>query len=334
MEIHDEVYVPEYSIQGEDIPLSITWDKSKKITISVSLPENVEINEIYNTSDLEFEKSKNILNVNKFEVNGYLGMVMQTKSQRRSMIDDEIVVKIKYNDEEKIIIKKIRLFRPDIKLIYLPNVINIIKNDDKLDIQNKIIITNCGKGTGLIKIKENESSELKLVDLGGIEEFTKKVIDEFVERIKILKEKYPQYFELIDNFIKTREVDVQFDTIGNIKNSVSDLTKAFEANREFMDEFISILYISYMSNLSIIVPLESFIQYLKSINIGRIIMSNPISVLKVTPSYKTFNAELTLADLAYNPYEPIKLNNIRINSNIECDVPIYALFDFVSDLED
>jgi hypothetical protein len=89
-----------------------------------------------------------------------------------------------------------------------------------------------------------------------------------------------------------------------------------------------------MSNLSIIMPLESFIKYLKSINIGRIVMSNPISVLKITPSYRTLNAELTLTDLAYNTYEPLELANIKINSNIDCNVPIYSLFKFMNDLED
>ena len=138
----------------------------------------------------------------------------------------------------------------------------------------------------------------------------------------------------MDEFVKTREDNTQFDNNDTIKNVVSRITKAFEANREFMDDFISILYISYMSNLSIIIPLESFIKYLKSINIGRIVMSNPISVLKITPSYRTLNAELTLTDLAYNTYEPIELANIKINSNIDCNVPIYSLFKFMNDLED
>lgn len=60
MEIHEKIYVPEYSIQGEDIPLSITWDKSKPITISVSFSENIEIKEIYNIDDSEFEINSNI----------------------------------------------------------------------------------------------------------------------------------------------------------------------------------------------------------------------------------------------------------------------------------
>lgn len=152
--------------------------------------------------------------------------------------------------------------------------------------------------------------------------------------MKKLKERYPQYSDLMDEFVKTREDNTQFDNNDTIKNVVSRITKAFEANREFMDDFISILYISYMSNLSIIIPLESFIKYLKSINIGRIVMSNPISVLKITPSYRTLNAELTLTDLAYNTYEPIELANIKINSNIDCNVPIYSLFKFMNDLED
>jgi hypothetical protein len=276
----------------------------------------------------------NIIYINKFEINGYLGLAMQTKSQNRSTIDDEIIVRINYKGEEKTIIKKIKLFRPDIKILYVPEVINIMKIGDKLDIQNKIVIKNCGKGTGLIKLKAKESSELELVDLGGIEEFTKKVIGDFVERMKKLKERYPQYSDLMDEFVKTREDNTQFDNNDTIKNVVSRITKAFEANREFMDDFISILYISYMSNLSIIIPLESFIKYLKSINIGRIVMSNPISVLKITPSYRTLNAELTLTDLAYNTYEPIELANIKINSNIDCNVPIYSLFKFMNDLED
>lgn len=89
-----------------------------------------------------------------------------------------------------------------------------------------------------------------------------------------------------------------------------------------------------MSNLSLIIPLESFLKYMKSINIGKIIMSNPISVLKVTPSNRILNAELTLSDLAYNTYEPIELANIKINSNINCEVPIYLLFEFLNNSED
>lgn len=107
MEIHEKIYVPEYSIQGEDIPLSITWDKSKPITISVSFSENIEIKEIYNIDDSEFEINGNIIYINKFEINGYLGLAMQTKSQNRSTIDDEIIVRINYKGEEKTIIKKL-----------------------------------------------------------------------------------------------------------------------------------------------------------------------------------------------------------------------------------
>ena len=304
------------------------------ITITIFFSKNIEISEIYNARDSEFELHENSININKFEVNGYLGLALQTKSQNVSMVDEEIIIKIGSNGEEKVINKKIKLFRPDLKLIHVPKKINIIKNDDgELEVQNRIIIMNCGNGTGLIKLKEKDSSELKIVDPEGIGELSGKIIAEFIERIEKLKDKYPQYSELIDAFIKTRDENMEFDKISEIKKLALDFTKAFETNREFMDDFVAISYISFINNLSFIAPLESLLKYLKSINAGRVIMSDAISILKVETSEKIFDVELTLSDLAFNTYAPIELTKIKIKSNMDCDVPINLLFEVKDDFE-
>lgn len=330
MELNEKIYVPEYSIQGEDIPLSITWDKSIQIKIVIFFSKNIELVEIYNVIDSDVKLNNDSIEINKVEINGYLGLALQTKSHNESMVDEEIIVKIYYEGGVKTTNKIIKLFRPDLKLLFVPKEINVIKNGNDFHIERKILIRNCGNGTALIKLNEKESSELKLIDLAGIEEFLNNVVRDFIFRIKKLRERYPQYSDLIEEIIKSREEGARYN---NIKNLVQNIDKAFETNRDFMDDFVSIIYISYISNISAIIPLEDFIKYMKSIQKGKIILSNPISVLKLSPQDRILNAELILSDLAYNKYKPLELENIIVNSNIDCDVPIYLLFDFVDDSE-
>jgi len=334
MDINEKVYFPDHSIQGEDIPLSITWDKGKTIKINIFFSKNLYIKEIYNVDHSGINIEDNSIYVTKFESNGYLGLALQTKSDSDSMVDEEIIIRISQDKDEKIIKKTIKLFRPDIKLVFMPREINIIKNGTEFDIQNKIIIRNCGNGTALLKLREMDSSELRTVDLGGLGEFINKVLGEFMERLEQLKYKYPYHSELIDEFKKTRVEDSQLDKADIIKNIALKITSTFETDRDFMDDFMSALFISYVGNINVIIPFEEFIRYIKSINIGRIILSNPISAIKATTSDQILNAELTLTDLAYNTYDPIELKNIKISSNIECDVPIYLLFKFENGSEE
>jgi hypothetical protein len=187
MDLHEKVFAPEYSIQGEDIPLNITWDKSKPIEVNISFSENILIKEIYNIDNSGLSVNGNSINITKFETNGYLGLALETKSQNESMIDEKIIIRITYNGEEKIINKIVKLFRPDVKLVHKPEEITIIKDGDKLNIQNRIVIKNYGNGTGLIELNDKENSELKLTEPGVLQEFIIKVISEFIERLGKLK---------------------------------------------------------------------------------------------------------------------------------------------------
>ena len=69
--------------------------------------------------------------------------------------------------------KPLKLFRPDIKMCNLPQhiSINVLGDQNKIDISDKIEIINNGLGTAILRLECLDSSDIKIYDPMGIEEF-------------------------------------------------------------------------------------------------------------------------------------------------------------------
>ena len=150
MQFDEQVYLPENSIQGEDIPLYIKWDKNKKITIKIILPAGLELKELFNVPDGGYYDVKDIneTTINDFEINGYLGAVLSSQQYLYASNNSKIVIEIHCDDNVTVVEKHIELFRQDLGIIHKPEEISIIfnENTNKFLINNKIRLKNKGNG--------------------------------------------------------------------------------------------------------------------------------------------------------------------------------------------
>jgi len=332
MTIGEIVFVPENSLQGQEISGHILWDREKKIILGIELPDGIRVKELYNVEKKGYSVDGQIITINKFEVNGYLGFTLLTSIYKESKIRNEIKFILESGTEKNVIKKTIELFRPDINLIKTPCQINIkVDENNKLSLDNRLLIENLGEGTGVINLEIDKKSELDKIDPAGIQEFSRKFWESANKQFESLKNQYQEYAELIDNFSQLNSGITQFDKHGmnKIKIIFKKLNRACEENNSFLEDFAGIIVSSYLKNISILTEVESFIAYLQSIHLGKMMLFDPVKVLKITTKTKILKAKLGITDLAYNKYDPIEFQEIQITANKECELPIHQLLSFI-----
>lgn len=337
MQFDEQVYLPENSIQGEDIPLYIKWDKNKKITIKIILPAGLELKELFNVPDGGYYDVKDIneTTINDFEINGYLGAVLSSQQYLYASNNSKIVIEIHCDDNVTVVEKHIELFRQDLGIIHKPEEISIIfnENTNKFLINNKIRLKNKGNGTCIIDINEFEGSDIQLKDPESLEDFSKKFWKRLNERLDDIKLKFPNHSELIEKFkaIGAKSGSIEEQELKSNAAVFDELESTFELDRPFSKEFVAILILSYFDNLSIITQIGSFLLFMKSIQAQKVNLFKPLKMMDIKHSENNLNLKITVADLLHQSYDPIILDNIKIISNMECQVPIYMLFEFNDD---
>ena len=335
MRVFETVYLPENSIQGEDIPLYIKWDKTKNVTIKIILPIGLLIKELFNIPENGYLKENNKITVKEFEINGYLGVVLSSKLYSSASNNSKIVIEILCEDEVTIVEKYIELFRQDLKIKYKPEEISI-EFDEKMNkfvVNNKIKLKNNGTGTCIIDVNEFEGSDIRLTDPESLEDFSKNFWRRLNERLDDIKVKFPNHSELIDKFkdIGAKSGSIEDQELKKHAAVFDELENAFELDRSFLKEFVGILVLSYFDNLSIITQIGSFLLFMKSIQAQKVNLFKPLRVLDIKNKENNLNIKITMSDLVHQSYDPIILQNIKIISNKECQVPIYMLFEFNDD---
>jgi len=339
MEINEEIFIPQYSLQGEDIPINLTWQRDIYLKIKIIFPEEITIKEIYNVEETGVKIENNsILILEKFEVNGYVSIILGTKLYSESVVHENIKFIFIINDEIKSIEKEIELFRPEIKLIHKPTRIEIYFDEhNKLSFTDKIKIKNVGCGTALLSLKIEENSDLKKYDPLGIEEFTLKFWEDLDKKLIPLKKSYPEYSDLITDYARYGKEPISFDPEGmkRIKEVFQRLTDILKENSSFLEEFAKAIVSSYVKCISIITEVESFIAYLKSSWAGRILLFDAVKLFRIIPeSSNILEAKLTRTDLARNLYEPLNISDLQFITDKECCIPLYSIFEFFGEEEE
>ena len=325
------VYLPNDSLQGTEIPFYILWNQSETFDlIKVEYPTEMEVKEIYNVSEGNFRLENNILYVDKVDVNGYLGIKFISKLTNPTI---EKNLHIEICREGEVIYrenKSIKLFRPDIKLCNLPHRISVDVQGNQINISNKIEIINTGLGTAILRLECLNGSDIKIYDPMSIEEFRKNFWNDVERKIRKLNEKFPEYSQLLTEFVEIGKNPPLFKKgdLERIKRLFSELIKALDENEEFLKDFANMILVSYLKNISIVTQLETFLIYLKSVYENKIILIDAVNVMKISTTPMKLKAKLYITDFAYNEYKPIELDNITITSNKEIELPVYLLFDF------
>ena len=332
--------MPDSVIQNDEFPAHVIWDKNDDIEITVSVPDHIEIKEMFNVVEDSAENiDEKTVKIKEFDVNGYVGFVFNTQ-----LLDEpESFMCIKFDIQDlktlrnKTFVKKIKMFRPSIEIINIPSQIEIKYNDEtkNCEVDNKIHLKNAGNGTALITVILDSKNDFEITMPEGASNFAKKFIVDLEIELKHLKSEFSEYSDVIDNFFSIFKQPTSFekDNISKVQAIESELTNIFENNEYFLEKFSFAIWNSYSKNIQLITKIESFMNYLNSIGNNKIILANAIDLLKSNKPTGNLKLSVQITDLNYNEYPLIEIPTISIMCSDKCKIPIHSLFDW-NDISD
>ena len=208
-----EVYLPESNLQAEDIPFYAVWNAKKKFSVQIEVPEGLTLKELYNAAPEAVKKldDKSFL-VKETKINGYLsGIIISKVDADCAELIKSIKISLIQNEESSeknkeivgLFQPQIQLFRPDVKVVSeVPKKIIARKNaNNDVKIDHRIMLSNYGKGMGIILIDVLNATELEMTYSEGIGKFIGSVIKDFESNLSELGKKYTQYNEMINRLI-------------------------------------------------------------------------------------------------------------------------------------
>ena len=326
-----ELYVPEYCNQGERIPFYILWSNSKKVQISIILPDGIMLDEAYNIDQKDLEIKKNEYTIKNFETEGYLGGVFSSKLYDQASVIKTMRFDILSDSNEQYSIEKpVELFRPDVEIDDSIETIRVKGDKNKRPvIDGKVKIFNHGNGTAIVRINILEESEIKEGAPEGFEEFKIKFLNELDDVFMETKKKFPQYENVIESarIASKNPLPSNKKELRKVRTTVEKLEQAFDNDEEFLVEFVHGLTSAYIKNVSIMTDADAFLAFLKSLGANKLLLLDTMKILKVSSTPQTLNAEIIITDLLQNSYPVKKLRPITIISDGNYSVPFYQILD-------
>jgi hypothetical protein len=329
-----KVFVPSNCLQGSKLSTYLLWDKAKKIKVLLKFSDSFEIVDIYN-GEIETNQNVGSVEISKFDTNGYLGLVFNTKILTDNKKTDKISFEI--SDGEKNIEKidkLVFLFRPEVDLLSSPHKIILKKSENCTisSVNQGIRLRNIGDGMAVIGLKPHDSSLIKLYEPANTYNFFKSVWSDIAIFFKKLKQKFPEHDEAMNDYIDFGNYVIDhLDDIFNEKTMErhKKLNDTFEkillSNEEFARQFVEGISTAFLKNYHLITNIENFVNYLKSIENNKILIVNPLMVLKVTKTSQKFDGEIVIFDLNGYAYPPIPIN-FEVDSEEECEIPLHQIF--------
>jgi hypothetical protein len=328
-------FIPESVLQGDEFPIHLIWDKERFININLNIPLNFcRLKEVYNVEEKALKIGKDVVYLNSFERNGYVGFVFSSYIHKEALV--EIPVKIEVKDvsgEVEIIENKIIFFRPHVVLYEVPNSLELIRTDNKISIERRIRLKNEGKGTALVHFEISKESDVIVKKPEDIEEFIERFCSKFSDKLEEVKRTYPQYLEITNKFelffvdLVKGAFKISEQYIKEMKNTFDELIKAFENNENFAIDVLDSILSAYLSAVNIITEVRSFLEYLKSLAENKVILLNAMSMIEFKPGFNFLKGHVFVQDLARNIYEPLEVETIiRVKSGDSITVPLYEIF--------
>ncbi len=332
------LYLPESSIQNDEFPAHITWNKKDELEVIVIVPEDISVKEIFNVVPDSVENiAENKIKITQFEINGYVGFVFESKI----LVDAKSIKEIKFHIrdlkslEEKTFTKEIELFRPSIEVVKIPSRMDVKYNEDSkcFEFKDKIHIRNCGSGTALISVDLSSYEDFGITIPAEMDNFSKKVINDFEKEMEEITSQYPNYSQIINDFcslIKGPFI-LNEENIKKIECVESELSNIFEDDESFLEDFSAAFWNSYVKNIQLVTKIESFMNYLNSIGDNKIILCNSIDIIESCNPTGNLELLIYVTDLNYNMYPTIEIHPISVSCDTQFKIPIYSLFDWNND---
>jgi len=329
------VYMPDTSIQGDNFPAHVIWDKSETVKIRVKYPDALEVKEVFNVVPASVRTPENgVLEFTNFVMNGYVGFVLRSKRLEAALVREQVAFEIesltKASTERYQ--KEISLFRPALELINVPPRVRARPQPGgrfaRLD--EKIRIRNTGDGTAIIQVELQSEEGFEKRTLAELDDFRKHFIDDVGIKLTALSVEEPTRTNVILRFLKLQRTPFIFNEEGKAetKSIFDDLVKALQDDENFMEKFASSLATAFLKNMQVLTEINSFMEYLNSIGEGRVILLNSTDVIRAKKPSGLLRLKIRITDLAYNDYPLVELPPIVVRWEGTGDLPVHMLFDW------
>ncbi len=323
-----DVYVQSTCLQGENLAAYALWDKNKNLKVEVKIPKNSKVI-VVNNAEISSQEGES-LKLSKSDVNGYVGIILKTERIENPSYDAEI--KFHFEDEnnhEETVTKISHLFRPEVKVIEIPENMSVKVTDAAgITIENKLKLINSGEGLALIVLEVDEDSELKIGLPENLGSFVEGFSKDLNTALKAMASRYTKKASFINDYlalVSDSEATLSAELIKRLKDITERLEIAIETDEAFGEEFVIAFSNAFYRNINIITDFESLLTYVASITTKRIALMAPINTIKLSPGKKTLKGKLQIVDLGFNLFDaiPVKFN---LETTLERELPIYKLF--------
>jgi hypothetical protein len=220
-------------------------------------------------------------------------------------------------------------------LYEVPSHIELMVEERKISISKRIRLKNEGKGTALVNFEISKESDVTIRKPGEVEEFIEKFCSRFSSKLSSVKDAYPQYLEVINDFerffidLVKGTFTISSEYVERVQRMLDALEKAFEEDEDFAKDVAEAILSAYFSAINILTEIRSFLEYLKSLASNRVILLNAMSTIEFKPNLNDLRGRLLVQDLAGNVYDPIEVQtNVRVRSNGPVTVPLYEIFEW------
>ncbi len=321
----EKIFVQSNCLQGENIAAYLLWDKDRTLIIEVTLPQELEL---VNVNNAQVEVSGNKLVTKKIESNGYFGLVLKAARHDEHTLDADIKFTITdVEGRQDIEIRTVHLFRPEVQTNEMPDTIKIETDERGRTVPTRAIgIHNEGEGLAILGLEVDDDSEIEVMEPVEMKEFGENFGKELSANMDDVKKNYNSYTKEIDTFVTlmTTRLKINDENLKRLKKNTEDIENVLAADPKFSDVFISTLFNAFYKNFNIITEFESFVNYIKSIETSKIIIFDPISVIKAGKTKKRFKGQIKVLDRGLNIYPSIPFN-ILIEAESETSMPVYKL---------
>lgn len=324
------VYVPSYSLQGEDLPCHVRWRGEGRVEVNLELPEELTIKEVYNVARKGAENlGERRFRFDRYVVAGYLGLLLRTARIESPRKEIEVRITVLGLDGRILrrVTRKVQIFRPLLKEISIPETIGI-QRADKRDSRRRIEVSNVGDGTAVVLVKLRRGSEGEIGEPYRAKEFEHKFRQDFITGLQRARSDLPGHSRLIGEFIELLSKPLVLDarTTKRIRAINRKAWAAYRKDKALFSRVVQVLAESYFRNLELVTELSSFLDYLNSIGEGRVVILNALDALRYAAGRNQILLELQVADAAFGTYPPLILPPVTLEAGSAGEIPIHALF--------
>lgn len=325
------LYVPDSCVQGSLVPFHLLWDPDEEVNgVAIHFPKELRLKELHNTEPSRISIQGSTVRIKGFEVNGYVGGLFESSLLAQPLATPTVVFDVSWNGLSLTRELRITLFRCEVSILNCPKRIHVsLSKQLKPVADSKIVVSNRGNGTGLVKLSVAEKSELKDILPAGFEEFKAAVARDLKKGLHKVEEEFPSKRRVVQEYLRLWDDPLPKDkkTLRQLQSLQTRMQRAFESDESFLREFAGSFVRAIIKNLKLTTDIDAFLAYIESIGKRKLILIDAIKVFEVSKTPKRLEAELTITDLSYNRYKPLSLPSIEISADKKCRIPIFELLE-------